>query len=85
MDEGLPTNIMSPQPWNTVSERNILMDLMELILQAMEEDNRANVSNLDNYLMGLQVGDDDMDSNTLPSVESDKPIDDLDLSKTHLI
>jgi hypothetical protein len=32
-----PTNIMLAQPWNTVAERNILMDLMELLLQVMEE------------------------------------------------
>jgi hypothetical protein len=52
MDES-PTNIMSAQPWNTVAERNILMDLMELLLKAMEKDNGANVGNLDNYLMGF--------------------------------
>jgi hypothetical protein len=38
---------------NTVGERNILMDLMELLLTAMEEDNGANVGNLDDYLMGF--------------------------------
>jgi hypothetical protein len=47
----LPQNIMSARSWNTFAERNILMDLMELLLQAMEEDNRANVGKLDDYLM----------------------------------
>jgi hypothetical protein len=56
------------------------MYLMELLVQAMEEDSRANVGNLDNYLMGFWEGDDDMDAEKLPSVESKNPIDDIDLS-----
>jgi hypothetical protein len=41
MDESLPSHKhhVSMIPWNTVAERNILMDLMELLLQEMEEDN----------------------------------------------
>jgi hypothetical protein len=31
------------------------MDLMELLLKAMEEDNRVNVINLDNCLMGFSM------------------------------
>jgi hypothetical protein len=43
--------LISTRPWNTVAERNILMDLMELLLKAMEEDNGTNVGNLDDSLM----------------------------------
>jgi hypothetical protein len=36
-----PTNIMSPRPWNTCAERIILYDLMELIDQDMDEENKG--------------------------------------------
>jgi hypothetical protein len=53
-----PTNIMSARPWNTVAKRNILVDLMELLLNAMEEDSRGNADNLDKYMMDFGEGDD---------------------------
>jgi hypothetical protein len=63
MDESLRS-----QKHHVGTTRNILMDLMELLLQAMEEDNGANVSNLDNYLMGFSTTrmTNDMDVHTLP-------------------
>jgi hypothetical protein len=67
-----PANIMLARPWNTIAERNIL-DLMELLL---DKENEGKANNLDNYLMGFLEGD-DMDVNTLPSVESDDPIEDF--------
>jgi hypothetical protein len=58
-------NIMSAQPWNTIAERNILMDLMELLFHEMDEEDNSNADNLDNYLMGFWEGDVNMDLNTL--------------------
>jgi hypothetical protein len=53
---------------------------MEMVLKAMEEENVVNANNLDDYLRDFWEGDDDMDVNTLSSIESNDPIDDLDLS-----
>jgi hypothetical protein len=69
---------MSAQPWNTIAKRNILLDLMEFLLQAMDEENKG--ENLDDYLMGF-LEDDNMDVDTLPSVESNDPIEDLDFGE----
>jgi hypothetical protein len=52
---------------------------MELLVQRDGQD-KGNADSLDNYLMNFCEGD-DMDVNTLPSVESDDPIEDLDLEK----
>jgi hypothetical protein len=65
---------MLARPWNTVAERNILLNLMELLLQAINEENMAEADNLDDYLMNFWEGD-DMDVDTLPSVESNDPIE----------
>jgi hypothetical protein len=70
---------MSAQPWNTVAAGTNLMDLMELLLKLMEEDNRANAGDLDNYLMGCWEGDDSMDANTLPLLNLMIQLYDLDL------
>jgi hypothetical protein len=72
-----PTIIMSAQPWNTGAERSILYDLMELLVQDMDKENKGNVDNLDDYLMDFCEGD-DMDVDT---VESDDPIEDLDFGE----
>jgi hypothetical protein len=69
---------MLARPWNTIAKRNILMDLMELLFHEMGKEYNGNADNLDNYLMGFWEGDDDMDLSTLPSVDSDDPIEDLD-------
>jgi hypothetical protein len=41
MKVSLPTNIMSARPWDTDAERNILIDLIELLLQEMDGEPRA--------------------------------------------
>jgi hypothetical protein len=56
------------------------MALMELLLQEMDEDNGGNASTLDDYLMGFWEGGVNMDLNTIPSVDSDDPTEDLDLT-----
>jgi hypothetical protein len=43
---------------------------MELLLQAMDKENVAEADDLDDYLMDFWEGD-NMDVDTLPSVESD--------------
>jgi hypothetical protein len=48
-----PANIMSAQPWNTVAKRNILINLMELLLQESSKRWTGNANNLDDYLMGF--------------------------------
>jgi hypothetical protein len=75
-----PTNIMLARPWNTCAERSILYDLMEILVQEMDEENKGDVDDLDDYLMDFCVGD-DMVVDTLPSVESDDPIEDLDFGE----
>jgi hypothetical protein len=75
-----PTIIMSTPPWHTIAKRNILFDLMELLLQAIEEGTVDNANTLDEYLMDFWEGD-DMDVDTLPSVESDDLIEDLDFGE----
>jgi hypothetical protein len=75
-----PTNIMSARPWNAVAKRNILLDLMELLLQAMDEENAAEAEDLDDYWKDFWEGD-DMDVNSLSSVDSDDPIEDLDFGE----
>jgi hypothetical protein len=74
---------MSARPWNTVAKRNFLLDLMELLLQAMDKENVAEADNLDDDLMDFWEGD-NMDVDTLPSVESDDPIEDLDFGEEEL-
>jgi hypothetical protein len=74
---------MSARPWNTVAERNILLDLMELLLQAMDEENVAEADNLDDYWKDFWEGD-DMDVDSLPSVDSNDPIEDLDFGEEEL-
>jgi hypothetical protein len=44
---------MSARPWNTVAKRNILLDLMELLLQAMDRENVAKADNLDDLFGDL--------------------------------
>jgi hypothetical protein len=46
------------------------MDLMELLVQEMDEEDVVEADNLDDYLMEFWK--------TLPSVESEDPIEDLD-------
>jgi DDE superfamily endonuclease len=66
---------MSAQPWNTIAERNILIDLMELLLQEMDKENVVEADNLDDYLMDFWEGDDmDVDD----PIEDLVPIEDLD-------
>jgi hypothetical protein len=74
---------MLARPWNTVAKRNILLDLMELLLQAMNKENKGKANNLNDYLMGFLEGD-NIDVNTLPSVESNDPIEDLDFGEEEL-
>jgi hypothetical protein len=71
---------MSTRPWNTAAERSILMDLMELLVQEMDEEDQVEANNLDDDLMDFWEGH-DMDVNTLPSVESDDPIEDIDFAE----
>jgi hypothetical protein len=63
-----PTNIMSTQPWNTVAKRNILINLMEILLQEMDGENKGDANNLDDYLMGFSTNrmTYDADDHTLP-------------------
>jgi hypothetical protein len=75
-----PTIIMLAQTWNTSAKRIVLYDLMELLVQEMDKENEGNADNLDDYLMDFCEGD-DMDINTLPSVELDDPIEDLDFGE----
>jgi hypothetical protein len=46
----------------------------------MDKENLAEADNLDDYLMDFWEGD-DMDVDTLPSVESNDPIEDLDFAE----
>jgi hypothetical protein len=53
---------------------------MELLVQEMDKENKGDADNLDDYLMDFCEGD-NMDVTTLPSVESDDPIKDLDFGE----
>jgi hypothetical protein len=59
---------MSAQPWNTIAKRNILIDLMELLLQEMDRENEGDANRLDDFLMGFSTNRAtyDMDDCTLP-------------------
>jgi hypothetical protein len=61
-------------PWNTVSKQNFLIDLMELLLKAMEE------TILDFASTGFTDNNNNMDLNSLPYLEVDDELfDDNDV------
>jgi hypothetical protein len=68
LHQRMKVSLMLARPRNTVAKRNILIDLMELLLQEMDRENEGDANNLDDYLMGFSTNrmTYDMDVRTLP-------------------
>jgi hypothetical protein len=62
---------MSAWSQNTVAKQNVIVDLMELLLKTMEEEYTGTTANLDNYLTGFTDDNNNMNLDSLPSLEVD--------------
>jgi hypothetical protein len=62
-----PQSIMSARPWNTISKRKILLDLMGMILKTTGEEYGRATAIFNDYLTDFTDGNKNgMDTNSLP-------------------